>query len=265
VKFGLAGTNLSVEATGAFEGQVNNQFSVDPHDEHLRLAYSRGLGTERSNGILVFDQVGDELTAVGKLDGLAKGESIFSARFIGDDAYLVTFLQTDPLFTIDLTDPTNPRLAGELKIPGFSRYLHPLGENQLIGFGRDADATGQTLGLQASLFDVTDRANPKRVDVLEISTDGWAYSAAEWDHLAFQFNAEAGVMMIPLATQDGTHLELIRVDESLGLERIGAVSGDDGSVVRGLWIGTNVFAVGSNTIHAADLLSAEPRGAMDLG
>lgn len=264
VKFGLASTSVTVEATGVFDGQINNQFSLDQDGDHLRVAYTRGGGFDSSNGILVFDQVGDELDAIGELGGLATGESIFSARFIGDEAYLVTFRQVDPLFTIDLSDPTRPRLLGELEIPGFSRYLHPLDENHLIGFGRNADENGVTQGLQLSIFDVTDRAHPRRVDALELNTDGWSYSTAEWDHLAFQFNAEAGVILLPVATESGSRLELIRVDASAGLERIGAVNGDEAGIARGVWIGGNVFAVGGESIHSADINTAASRGVVQF-
>ncbi len=265
VKFGLAGTSVTVEATGSFDGWINNQFSLDQDGDHLRVAYTRSDGIATSNGVLVLDQVGDELNTIGELGGLARGESIFSARFIGDEAYLVTFLQKDPLFVIDLSDPTKPSLLGELEIPGFSRYLHPLDANHLIGFGRSADENGFQQDLQISLFDVSDRAHPRRIDALELNTQGWSYSAAEWDHLAFQFNPEAGAILIPVATENGSRLELIRVNASTGLERIGAVEGDATSLVRGVWIGRNVFAIGGESIHSADIATAASRGEVQFG
>ena len=103
---------------------------------------------------------GDRLVETGRLDGLGKGERIFAVRYFGDLATVVTFRQTDPLYTVDLSDPAAPRLAGELKVPGFSSYLHPVGDGRLLGVGQDADAEGRTTSLQLSLFDVSDPASP---------------------------------------------------------------------------------------------------------
>ena len=258
VKFGLDGTNVAVEATGTFEGRINDQFSLDEHGRHLRVAYTRGFGAESTNGLVVFDQIGDALTSVGELKDVARGESIFSARFIGDEAYLVTFERTDPLFTINLSDPAKPTLVGELVIPGFSTYLHPLDANHLIGIGRAADENGVAQELQLSLFDVTDRANPRRLDTISLSAQEWNGSEAEWNHLAFQYNARAGVILLPVydGAGEGTRVELIRVDASDGFERIGSVSAGQSFNVRGLWIGGTVFAVGEQSIHAADIDTA---------
>jgi uncharacterized secreted protein with C-terminal beta-propeller domain len=265
VKFGLVGTSVTVEATGSIDGHVNNQFSLDEHGQHFRAAFTRGFGGESTNGVVVFDQVGDELAQVGELEGLAKGESIFAARFIGDEAYLVTFEQKDPLFTIDLSDPTNPSVVGQLVIPGFSRYLHPLDANHLIGVGRNADENGVVQELQLSLFDVTDRANPRRVDTCSIDVDGWSGSAAEWDHLAFQYNPQAGVILLPVTNgRGGSHLELIRVSATSGFDRVGEVATDDNFLSRAVWIGSTVFAVGDRTITSADIGTATEHDEVEL-
>ena len=119
----------------------------------------------------------------GQVDGLGKDEQIYSVRFLGDVGYVVTFRQTDPFFTIDLSDPTDPVVRGELKIPGYSAYLHPVDDGLLLGVGQDATDEGQVLGTQLSLFDVSDPQDPQRIDTLQIG----GYSEVEWDHKAFLY------------------------------------------------------------------------------
>ena len=138
---------------------------------------------------------GEELEQLSVVDGLGAGEQIYAVRFLGPTAYVVTFRQTDPLYVIDMTDPANPALTGELKIPGYSAYLHPVGDGLLLGVGQDATDTGQTLGTQLSLFDVSDPANPQRISTLAIG--GW--SDVEWDHKAFLFWPEDGTIVLPVS------------------------------------------------------------------
>ncbi len=121
-------------------------------------------------------------------------------RFIGDMGYVVTFRQTDPLYTVDLSDPAAPEVVGELELLGYSAYLHPLGGDLLLGIGQDATATGQTTGTQLSLFDVSDPANPERLQQTAIPG---ASSAAEYDHHAFLYWPETGLAMLPVQSYGG--------------------------------------------------------------
>jgi uncharacterized secreted protein with C-terminal beta-propeller domain len=131
-------------------------------DGHLRVATTvGGLGVSSVRILRVAD---GKLTQVGEVGGLGKGEQIYSVRFIGPRAYVVTFRQTDPLYSLDLSEPAKPKVTGELKITGYSAHLQPVGENRLVGIGQEADAQGVPTGLQVSLFDVTDPATPKRLD-----------------------------------------------------------------------------------------------------
>ena len=130
------------------------------------------------------------------MDGLGKGERIYAVRFLGDAGYVVTFRQVDPLYTLDLSRPGTPRVVGELKIPGYSAYLHPVGEDLLIGVGQDATAEGRQLGTQVSLFDVSNLASPARLDQRKLAAAG--SSEAEWDHHAFLWWAPAKLAVIPL-------------------------------------------------------------------
>ncbi len=116
---------------------------------------------EDTNYLYILDEKLNELS---KIEDIAKDEQVYSARFIGKTGYVVTYKQTDPLFSIDLSDPKNPQIIGELKIPGFSEYLHPYGDGLLLGIGMDVDETGTiTNGVKLSMFDIS---NPE--DVAEV-------------------------------------------------------------------------------------------------
>jgi hypothetical protein len=179
----------SYVASGSVDGFLLNQFAMDEYDGHLRVASTtapqgRWWSDESESKVTVLERQGSELVSVGGVGGLGEGEQIFAVRFMGDVGYVVTFRQTDPLYTIDLTDPSEPRVAGELKILGYSAYLHPVGEGLVLGLGQDADDTGRTKGTQLSLFDVNDPSNPRRLDTVTME-GGW--SEAEGDHHAFTF------------------------------------------------------------------------------
>ncbi len=154
--------------SGAVDGYMLSQWSMSEHEGILRVASTTSppfdpTGEQQGESesyVTALATTGEKLTRVGRVGGLGRTEQIYAVRFMGDVGYVVTFRQTDPLYTLDLSDPTEPRVVGELKIPGYSAYLHPVGEGLLLGVGQDADASGQTQGLQASLFDVSDPAEP---------------------------------------------------------------------------------------------------------
>lgn len=191
---------LSFVANGKVPGRIVNQFSLDEHDGYLRMAttvpqeWSQYVERKDStNGVYVLDS---DLDIVGSLTGLAQTEQIYSTRFVGDRLYLVTFKQTDPFFVIDLSNPRQPTELGQLKIPGFSRYLHPYDDTHLIGLGRDATATGRQQGLKISIYDVTDVGNP--IETANYVTDErYVSSTAEYEHKAFLFDKDKKLLVIP--------------------------------------------------------------------
>ena len=190
------------EATGTVDGHLLNQFSMDEHNGYFRVATTIGepWDAETSESqVVVLEQQGRRLTEVGRVGDLGRGERIYSVRFAGDIGYVVTFRQVDPLYVIDLADPTAPSVAGELKIPGFSTYLHPIGDGLLIGVGQDADDTGRTRGTKVSLFDVSNPAAPSELDVIVFPD---AHSEAEWDHRAFLYWGPEEMVAIPLTRYD---------------------------------------------------------------
>ena len=190
------------DASGAVNGRLLNQFAMSEHEGDLRVATTveSWSGTRPSESFVhVLRPEGTTLVPIGSVGGLGLTEQIYAVRFIGAQAYVVTFRQVDPLYVIDLVDPTAPRLVGELKIPGYSAYLHPVGDGLLLGVGQDATAEGATLGTQLSLFDVSDPAEPVRVATLSIGGS----SQAEWDHRAFLFWPADGTIVIPVSPSWG--------------------------------------------------------------
>lgn len=200
--FDLGGDGAATHAgAGEIPGFVLNQYSLSEHDGHLRVATTEGSpwamdGAEPSqSGVRVLRLDGDRLTEVGAVTGLGVTETIHSVRFMGPVGYVVTFRQTDPLYVIDLSDPRAPRAVGELKIPGFSSYLHPVADGRLVGIGRDADAEGRDQGLLLSLFDVSDPTAPAQMHTW---TDPTAWSQAGHDPKAFLHWAPESAVVIPI-------------------------------------------------------------------
>jgi uncharacterized secreted protein with C-terminal beta-propeller domain len=192
-------------ATGSVPGHVLNQFSMDEYNGYFRIATTSGHvsrtaeGATSKNNIYVLDS---SMNITGSLEDLAPGERIYSARFMGDRSYLVTFKKVDPLFVIDMKDPTNPYVLGKLKIPGYSDYLHPYDENHLIGLGKETveSETGDFAwyqGVKLSLFDVTDVTKPIEKAKYEIGDRGTS-SNALYDHKAFLFSKSKNLLVIPI-------------------------------------------------------------------
>ena len=202
-KISIDEDKIEYVAKGSVPGRLLNQFSMDQSGDRFRVAttteiYTQYEGTIRSNAVYVLDE---QMNIVGGLDEIAPDESIFSARFMGDRLYLVTFQQIDPFFVIDLSTDT-PKILGELKIPGFSNYLHPFDEEHIIGVGRDTkeieNGRVQQLGIKIALFNVSDVNNPKVVDDVIIG-DRSTHSEALNNHKAFFFDKTRKVLSIPIS------------------------------------------------------------------
>ena len=165
--FDLAGTATTYAASGQVDGSIADRWSLDEHDGVLRVAVGPTMRTGSFSSIVTLSQEGSDLVEAGRVDRLGVGEEIKSVRWFDDLAVVVTFRQTDPFYAIDLSDPFDPELLGELKIPGFSSYLHPIDGDLMIGMGSAADpTTGVTSGAKASLFDVSDLTAPREVDTV---------------------------------------------------------------------------------------------------
>jgi hypothetical protein len=185
-------------AGGGVPGFLINQYAMSEFDGNLRVATTTGewSGQGRTqSSVYVLAQRDASLRQIGRVSGLGKGERIYAVRFLGDVGYVVTFRQTDPLYTVDLRDPTKPKVTGELKIPGYSAYLHPVGADRLIGVGQDATSEGRVKGTQVSLFDVSDLSRPRRI--AQYALQG-SHSEAEFDPHAFLYWPATGLLVVPL-------------------------------------------------------------------
>jgi hypothetical protein len=200
-KFDTSGERPVFVAGGTVAGYLLNQYALSEWNGSLRVATTsvgQPSATTRATtqaGVYVLAQDGEHLSVKGSVEGLGKGEQIYAVRFVGPVGYVVTFRQTDPLYTVDLADPAHPTVAGQLKIPGYSAYLHPAEGSKLIGVGQNANAQGRISGTQVSLFDVGDLASPSR---LASYTLAGSHSDAEFDPHAFLYWPATGLLVIPL-------------------------------------------------------------------
>ena len=179
--------NLSKAGDGDFPGYLNDDYSIDEYNKHVRLVTTYSENYTTYNALYIMDM---DLKKVSVIKKLAENETIKSARFMGDTAYFVTFRQTDPLFAVDLSNPDDPRILDYLKIPGFSAYMHPYSDNLLLGIGYDADENGRTTGLKLSMFDISDPGDVKEVDKLSLSS--YEMASVLMDRNAFMFNTVDG-------------------------------------------------------------------------
>lgn len=208
---------LEYQTSGEVTGVLLNQFSMDEQGGYFRIATTRNrswskFGDEKTkesySNLYVLNE---KMQVVGKVEGLAKGEKIYAVRFMQNRAYLVTFKQVDPLFVIDLANPENPKVMGELKVPGYSSYLHSYDENILIGLGRETNEFGSvTGGVKLSLFDVSDITNPQEIDKYVLGNSR-SNSIAINEHKAFLFSKDKNLLVIPITMMD----DIIAFEENI--------------------------------------------------
>jgi hypothetical protein len=241
-------------ASGSVKGHLIGSYAMSESNGFLRIATTDGAPWNRSSesGIEVLQAQGQNLIPVGSVRGLGKGEEIQAVRYVGDAAYVVTFRQTDPLFTVDLSDPTHPRVAGQLDLTGFSAYLHPVGDGLLLGVGQAGNSDGLTGGVQVALFDVHDPANPVRLQQAVLAAGN---AQVEWDTHAFLWWDKTKLAVLPVQLWGGGIIEdgPARKPIDPGQPFIGAV---------GFHVGTDgVTEVGrlSHAAHGTDETGAFPQ------
>lgn len=188
--------------TGEVPGHLLNQFSMSEHEGVLRAATTVGSpwGNGSESKLTTLKRDGDKLVQVGQVGGLGKNERIYSVRYVGPTAYVVTFRQTDPFYTVDLSNPAAPKVLGELKIPGYSGYLHPISATQVLGVGQNATDEGRVTGTKVSLFDVSNLASPKEVNSWTLPGSN---TQAEFDHHAFLYWADKKIAVLPIQLYGG--------------------------------------------------------------
>lgn len=209
LRFGYGEGDFYLEAQGEVKGNLENSFSLDEYNGYLRVVSTvreyrleKPVDARTGNyiGSIIEEErqtnalyvLSEELEMVGKIEGLAENERIYSARFLGNTGYFVTFRQTDPLFAVDLTKPEAPRILSELKISGFSEYLHFYGKDRLLGIGMEADEnTGAQKGLKLSMFDISDPGNVTEIEKLWL--EEYNFSEALYNHRAILINTQANL------------------------------------------------------------------------
>lgn len=228
----LAAAAPTVAASGVVDGWIPSRMHLGEHEAALRVFSHDGYATRLS--IVDAASTGD-LPLLGEVKDIAPGENLYGVRFLGDRAFAVTFRQTDPLFAFDVADPRAPRMLGELEIPGFSTYLHPVGDDHLVTVGFAGDARGLTGGLQIQLFDVSDLTRPRRTDWLEPSVS-WARSEAIDEPRAFTFDPLSGLLILPLAGEAAggpfSGFGVYAVDVTHGIRELGLVAHPDHAWAR---------------------------------
>lgn len=307
--------------TGSVPGRPLNQFSLSEHQGHLRIATHVGAGsaavfgtpatgvstadgsastgagdtaqsrTQSFNALYVLRESDGELVVTGAVENIAPGETLYAARFVGDHGFMVTFRKIDPLFILDLADPNAPKLLSELKVPGFSDYLHPLGTTHLIGVGKYSvpSETGSFdwyQGVQVSLFDVSDWSKPTAVQQLTFGGRGSECDVSQ-THKAFTFLPDRNLLALPmrLTTQNdlpweygdpaSDEVHVFQVDPASGFTELGRVRAvSDGTSEpwygwgsdwrRAAFIGETVYALSPDGVRAAPLPALEPTSTVEL-
>lgn len=281
-RFTVEGTAVDWQAGGVVTGTLINQFAMDERDGRLRVAthtlssqFAGGTwATVEDNGVYILDTEGDSLDLIGSVTGLAPGEQLYAVRFVEDTAYLVTFLRTDPLFAIELSDPTAPTVEGELVIPGFSNYLQSVGDGLLLGIGQETEPGTWNTRMHVTLFDVSDSTNLIQIERQFLDEDAqWSWSESQFEHHAVLYSAGDGLLVVPVAAsgydpQSGayryeTTLQVLTVDAT-GVTVRGVIH-TDGIVSRTVRIGDVLYAIGEDHVTAYRLDDLSEVGRAPLG
>jgi len=251
--------------SGSVSGYLLSQWSLSEHRGVLRVvsteqpAWWGQDGGEPESFLTTLRHTGGALVQAGRIGGLGKGERVYAVRFVGDTGYVVTFRQIDPLYTVDLAFPERPRVLGELKIPGYSAYLHPIGEDLLLGVGQDATEEGRPTGTQISLFDVSDLRRPTRLHTEHL---GLGWSEAESDHHAFLYWPRTGLVVIPFEQRAVG----FRVGRARGIDPAGRIEHEAGKlsyspgVRRSMVVRDSVLTVSDAGVKSSSLATLAERG-----
>jgi uncharacterized secreted protein with C-terminal beta-propeller domain len=269
--FDLTTAGAEYMASGSVEGTVLNQWALSEHDGDLRIATTAPAerGRRSASAVIVLRREGDRLVEVGRVGDLGRGERIYAVRYAGPVGFVVTFRQVDPLYTLDLSDPQAPRVLGELKIPGYSAYLHPVGDHHLLGVGQDADRRGRTRGLQVSLFDIGDLSAPTRVAQLTLGPH--THSPVEADHRALLAWPARDLLAMPVERWDVEEMGVL-VLEATGaptLEERGTIDLPAGlgyapHAVRSVVVEDRLVTVTPGVVVVADLATLQQIGTLVL-
>ena len=293
-KFGLEDARIKLLAKGEVDGQLNNQFSMDEYDGNLRVATTSYITVEPQKDEMLESGVmmttlatrkitnnlyvlNENLEEIGKIENLAEEEKIYSVRFIGKIGYIVTFKEIDPLFVIDLSDPTNPVVKGELKIPGYSSYLHPYDENHIIGIGYNTKDNGYggvtNSTMKMSMFDVSDLENPEEIFNVDIGTE-YASSEVTYNHKALFYKKAENLIGFPVNYRSNNYRNsengfiIFRIDlENNKFEKYGEILHEmdyRSDVRRVMYIEDILYTLGYSSIVSYDLNTFEKLNEVEI-
>ena len=266
---------ITLKAEGKIKGRLLNQFAIDEYKGNFRFVTNYSYGEENSdeasgssgtvyyrmytgNMVTVMNEKLEQIGAIGKI---APDEEIYSVRFMGDMAYFVTFRQVDPLFSVDLSNPQKPKIVGSLKIPGFSNYLFPYGENKLLGIGQDADEdTGRLGGIKLSMFDITNPADVKEVskEILEYNSSDALYS-----HKNCLVIPDRNIIGFDIYNNGRGYL-IYSFSGSKFIKKAQIDLGDTGLYAKGLYIGNEFYIVTNDKVIVFDIDSFENIGLVEF-
>lgn len=293
-KFALENARIKLLAKGEVDGQLNNQFSMDEYEGNLRVATTSYITVEpqkdemlesgvmmttlatrkTTNNLFILNE---KLEEIGKIENLAEEEKIYSVRFIGKIGYIVTFKEIDPLFVIDLSDPTNPTIKGELKIPGYSSYMHPYDENHIIGIGYNTKDNGYggvtNSTMKMSMFDVSDLENPKEIFNVDIGTD-YASSEVTYNHKALFYKKSENLIGFPVNYRSNNYRNsqngfiIFRIDlDNNQFEKYGEILQEmdyRSDVRRVIYIEDILYTLGYSSIVSYDLNTFEKLNEVEI-
>lgn len=279
-KFKLKDSKITLKCKGEFDGYLNNQFSMDEYEGNLRIATTAGLTDLTNNKIYILNE---NLEQIGLVENMAKGEKIYSVRFMGKVGYVVTFKQVDPLFVIDLSDPTKPVVKGELKIPGYSSYLHPYDEKHIIGIGYNVKVSEfgsvTNTNMKMSMFDVSDLENPKEMFSVDIGGEH-AYSEINSNHKALFYHKEKDLIGFPVTSYNYSNYNsrninsfpIFKIDLEDGFEEYGEIlSTKSGnyysyidSIKRAIYIDDVIYILSSDKIVSYDMKTLDEIKVLEL-
>ncbi len=268
--FDLNGTSITHSAEGKVPGRVGDQYWLDENGEYLRVGtnYYSYTHNTNSNGLFVLNK---KLETVGELLDIAKSEDIKSIRFMGNKGYFVTFKQVDPLFVFDLSDPTKPKITGELKLPGYSAYLHPISDTMLLGVGYDGTENNADFEtVKVSLFDISDMSNPKELDNI-LFKNQFSDITESGDAKAFMYIESKNMVVVPTEVYDYSNVSneeyscnLIEIKDGKLELYADYEHGDNGSFgstfIRGTYIGDSFFLLSDNVVTRFDMITNAKTG-----
>jgi uncharacterized secreted protein with C-terminal beta-propeller domain len=256
-RFDISGTGMELKASGTVRGNVIDRYAIDEKDGYLRIATTDYNATTET----LVSVLSSNLSLVGQIGHIGIGETMQSSRYIDDTLYLVTYRQVDPLFAIDLSDPQAPQVIGELTMPGFSTYLHPIDDTHMIGLGFEGHS------MKVSLYNVSDRTNP--VEEQKLLLSNFSYSPALYDPHAVTFDPLRSLLIVPVSGYgNGSQYDCSAYlfNTSGGISLIGtAGSNNSGGVDRTMYIGDTFYVCSQYSISAYGLNDLAYRGSIILG